>query len=38
MGDDVSTDEILPAGAEVLPFRSNIPEIAKFTFGVVDVH
>ncbi len=38
MGDDVSTDEILPAGAEVLPFRSNIPEIAKFTFGVMDAH
>jgi aconitate hydratase len=36
MGDDVSTDEILPAGARVLPFRSNIPEIAKFSFEVVD--
>ena len=36
MGDDISTDEILKAGAEVLPFRSNIPEISKFTLDVVD--
>lgn len=36
MGDDISTDEILRAGAEVLPFRSNIPRIAEFTFDVVD--
>ncbi|MFW5968522.1 MAG: aconitate hydratase [Persicimonas sp.] len=36
MGDDVSTDEILRAGAEVLPFRSNIVEISRFTFDVVD--
>lgn len=36
MGDDISTDEILRAGAEVLPFRSNIPEISKFSFQVVD--
>lgn len=35
-GDDVSTDEILRAGAEVLPFRSNIPAIAEFAFDVVD--
>ncbi|MDP2481151.1 MAG: aconitate hydratase [Candidatus Palauibacterales bacterium] len=34
--DNISTDEILRAGAEVLPFRSNIPEIAKFAFDVVD--
>jgi aconitate hydratase len=32
LGDDVSTDEILPAGAKVLPFRSNIPGIAEFCF------
>lgn len=31
-GDDISTDEILPAGTEVLPFRSNIPRIAEFCF------
>ncbi|MDR9419224.1 aconitate hydratase [Gracilimonas sp.] len=36
MDDDISTDEILRAGAEVLPFRSNIPEISKFTLDVVD--
>ena len=36
MGDDISTDEILKAGAEVLPFRSNIPEISKFSFTVID--
>ena len=36
VGDNISTDEICPAGAKVLPFRSNIPEIAKFTFGQVD--
>lgn len=36
VGDDVSTDEIMPAGSEVLPYRSNIPKIAEFCFGVVD--
>ncbi len=36
VGDDISTDEILRAGAEVLPFRSNIPRIAEFTFDIVD--
>lgn len=36
VGNDLSTDEILPAGAKVLPFRSNIPEISKFTFYQVD--
>jgi aconitate hydratase len=35
-GDDVSTDEIMPAGARVLPFRSNIPEISRFTFAQID--
>jgi aconitate hydratase len=35
-GDDVSTDEILRAGAAVLPYRSNIPEIARFAFDVID--
>lgn len=34
--DNVSTDEILPAGAKALPFRSNIPEISKFTFAQID--
>ncbi|WP_312875807.1 aconitate hydratase [Arthrobacter terrae] len=36
MGDNVSTDEILPAGARVLPFRSNIPKIAEFAFSQLD--
>ncbi len=35
-GDNVSTDEILPAGTRVLPFRSNIPEISRFCFDVID--
>lgn len=36
-GDDVSTDEIMPAGGEALPYRSNIPRIADFAFrGVMD--
>ncbi|HZI96092.1 MAG TPA: aconitate hydratase [Actinomycetales bacterium] len=36
LGDDVSTDEILPAGARVLPYRSNIPKLAEFAFNGVD--
>jgi aconitate hydratase len=36
VGDDISTDEILRAGTEVLPFRSNIPKIAEFTYDIVD--
>lgn len=32
VGDDVSTDEILPAGTRVLPYRSNVEKIAEFTF------
>ncbi|MEJ2634514.1 MAG: aconitase family protein, partial [Calditrichia bacterium] len=36
VGDDISTDEIMPAGTRVLPFRSNIPEISKFVFEQVD--
>jgi aconitate hydratase len=36
VGDDVSTDEILPAGTRVLPYRSNIPEISKFCFEALD--
>lgn len=35
-GDNVSTDEIMPAGAKVLPLRSNIPAIARFTFHQLD--
>ncbi len=36
VADNVSTDEIMPAGAEVLPYRSNIPRIADFVFDVID--
>jgi aconitate hydratase len=36
VGDDVSTDEISPAGAKALPFRSNIPKLAEFTFTRID--
>ncbi|MEV6930211.1 aconitate hydratase [Dactylosporangium sp. NPDC051485] len=36
VGDDISTDEILQAGAEALPFRSNIAKLAEFTFRRVD--
>jgi len=36
VGDDISTDEIMPAGARILPYRSNIPEISKFTFSSLD--
>ncbi len=35
-GDNVTTDDIMPAGAKVLPLRSNIPEISKFTFERID--
>jgi len=35
-GDDISTDEIMPAGSKVLPFRSNIPAISKFVFAPID--
>ncbi|WP_031468142.1 aconitate hydratase [Sciscionella sediminilitoris] len=35
-GNDVSTDEISPAGAKALPLRSNIPELAEFTFTRLD--
>ena len=36
VGDDVSTDEISPAGARALPLRSNIPKLAEFTFSQID--
>ncbi|MFC7343462.1 aconitate hydratase [Saccharopolyspora griseoalba] len=35
-GDDVSTDEISPAGARALPYRSNIPKLAEFSFTRLD--
>jgi aconitate hydratase len=36
VGDNISTDEIMPAGQRVLPFRSNIPKIAEFVYYQVD--
>ena len=36
VGDNISTDEILPAGNRVLPYRSNIPKIAQFLFEGID--
>ena len=36
VGDNISTDEIMPAGSRVLPFRSNIPKIAEFVYVQVD--
>jgi aconitate hydratase len=36
VGDDVSTDEISPAGARALPFRSNLPRLAEFAFTRID--
>jgi aconitate hydratase len=34
--DNITTDDIAPAGAKVLPLRSNIPEISKFVFAALD--
>ncbi|MDX9870859.1 MAG: aconitate hydratase [Clostridia bacterium] len=36
VGDNITTDHIMPAGAKILPFRSNIPEISKHVFAPVD--
>ena len=36
VGDDISTDDIMPAGARVMPFWSNIPKTSEFTFEQVD--
>jgi len=36
VGDDITTDDILPAGAQILPLRSNIPAIAEYTFSRLD--
>jgi aconitate hydratase len=36
LGDNVSTDDILPGGSEIMSLRSNIPEISKYTFCNVD--
>ena len=36
VGDNISTDDILPGGSEIMALRSNIPEISKYTFVHVD--
>ena len=36
VGDNITTDHIMPAGAKVLPYRSNIPEMSEFCFEVCD--
>ena len=36
VGDDITTDHIMPAGAKILPLRSNVPAISKHVFEVVD--
>ncbi len=36
VGDNITTDDIMPAGAEILPLRSNIPEISKYVFWRID--
>lgn len=36
VGDNISTDDISPAGAKALPYRSNIPKLAMFTFTRID--
>ncbi|MBC7256262.1 MAG: aconitate hydratase, partial [Chloroflexi bacterium] len=35
-GDNVTTDHIMPAGAEILPFRSNIPALSNYAFTRLD--
>ena len=34
--DNITTDHIMPAGAKILPYRSNVPYLSKFCFGVCD--
>ena len=36
LGDNITTDHIMPAGAKILPYRSNIPKLSEFCFGVCD--
>lgn len=36
VGDNITTDHIMPAGAKILPFRSNIPKLSEFCFNVCD--
>ncbi len=36
VGDNITTDHIMPAGSKILPYRSNIPYLSKFCFSVCD--
>lgn len=36
VGDNITTDHIMPAGAKILPYRSNIPHLSQFCFGGCD--
>lgn len=36
VGNNITTDHIMPAGAKILPYRSNIPYLSQFCFGVCD--
>ena len=36
VGDNITTDHIMPAGAAILPYRSNIPKMSEFCFNVCD--
>ena len=38
VGDNITTDHIMPAGAKILPLRSNIPKISEYCFAVCDEH
>lgn len=36
VGDNITTDHIMPAGAKILPYRSNIPHLSQYCFAVCD--
>ncbi|MFB9760288.1 aconitate hydratase [Ectobacillus funiculus] len=36
VGDDITTDDIMPAGAKILPLRSNVPAISQYVFNGID--
>lgn len=36
VGDNITTDHIMPAGAKILPYRSNVPKLAEYCFTVCD--
>ena len=36
VGDNITTDHIMPAGSKILPYRSNVPKLSEFCFTVCD--